>query len=147
MTVRRDLRFHADLFWDGESGAEVNAGRFPGLKLDMPVEFGGKGRYPCPDELFLAAIGGCLLTTFLHFKKKLNVNVAEFEISINGRLRGDTEGYKIAGIEAVISARAKKNDEKGLRRCIRLAKEYCHITRTLGKTVPIEIADRISFVD
>ena len=142
-----ELRFQANLTWDGESGGEVSAGKFQGLKLDMPTEFGGKGRYPCPDELFLSAVAGCLLTTFLYFKKRLSVHVIGFRISISATLRGGAEGYRLAGMEATILAEAKKSSEPEVRRCIELAKRYCHITRTLEKAVPIKILDRIMVVD
>jgi uncharacterized OsmC-like protein len=142
-----ELRFQANLTWDGESGGEVSAGKFQGLKLDMPTEFGGKGRYPCPDELFLSAVAGCLLTTFLYFKKRLSVHVIGFRISISATLRGGAEGYRLAGMEATILAEAKKSNEPEVKRCIELAKRYCHITRTLEKAVPIKILDRIMVVD
>jgi uncharacterized OsmC-like protein len=142
-----ELRFQANLTWDGESGGEVCAGKFEGLKLDMPIEFGGNGRYPCPDELFLSAVAGCLLTTFLYFKKRLNVHVIGFRISISATLRGGAEGYRLAGMEATIFAEAMKSNEPEVRRCIELAKQYCHLTRTLEKAVPIKILDRIMVVD
>jgi uncharacterized OsmC-like protein len=147
MMAMEDLRFQANLVWDGESGGEVSVGKFQGLKLDMPVEFGGNGRYPCPDELFLSAVAGCLLTTFLYFKKKMNVHVTGFRISISATLHGGREGYRLAGMEATIFAEAKKSNEPGLRRCIELARRYCHLTRTLEKAVPIKILDRIMVVD
>jgi uncharacterized OsmC-like protein len=147
MMAMEDLRFQANLVWDGESGGEVSVGKFQGLKLDMPVEFGGNGRYPCPDELFLSAVAGCLLTTFLYFKKKMNVHVTGFRISISATLHGGREGYRLAGMEATIFAEAKKSNEPGLRRCIELARRYCHLTRTLEKAVPIRILDRIMLVD
>jgi uncharacterized OsmC-like protein len=143
----KDLTFQANLVWDGESGGEVRAGKFEGLKLDMPIEFGGNGRYPCPDELFLSAMAGCLLTTFLYFKKKLRAHVKGFRISINGTLHGGREGYRLAGMEATIFAEANKSNEAEVRRCVELAKQYCHLTRTLEEAVPIRILDRIVLVD
>jgi uncharacterized OsmC-like protein len=141
-----NLRFRARLRWDGESGGEVSTGRFRGLKLDMPIKFGGKGRYICPDELFLSSVAGCLLTTFLYFRKRFDVHLKGFEISINGTLHARSDGYKMSEIKATIFAKTKKNDEVGVRRCIKLAEEYCHITRTLEKTVPIKFIERIKVV-
>jgi uncharacterized OsmC-like protein len=141
-----DQKFRASLIWDGASGAEVHTQKFRGLKLDMPTKFGGKGRHPCPDELFLSGVAGCLLTTFLYFKKKLKINIEGLEIVISGTLRAGSEGYRISGIRAIISARARRSDEMNVRRCIELAREYCHITRTLEKVIPIEIIGRLELV-
>ena len=52
------LEYVAELIWDNQSGGEINIRNFPPIKLDTPVEFGGKGKYPCPDELFVSAMGG-----------------------------------------------------------------------------------------
>jgi len=74
MMPTKSLIFETKLIWDGEGGGEVKAKESKDLKLDMPVEFGGKGRYPCPDELFLAGLAGCLLKTFLYFRNKAQLS-------------------------------------------------------------------------
>lgn len=61
------MSFPVELKWDGETGATALT-KGQQLKVDMPVEFGGLGRAPCPDELLAASVAGCLLTTFLYFK-------------------------------------------------------------------------------
>ncbi len=65
------IKFRARLSWDGESGAEINIKHFKTLKLDMPTRFGGKGRYPCPDELFLSSVAGCLNYNLSLFQEKV----------------------------------------------------------------------------
>ena len=114
--------------------------------MDMPIRFGGKGRYMCPDELFLSSVAGCLLTTFLYFRKRLDVHLEGFEISINGTLHARSEGYRMSEIKVTVFAKTKKNDEIGVRRCIKLAEEYCHITRTIERVIPIKIIERIEVV-
>ena len=75
MTFPKNLEYMVELFWDGKCGADIHIRGIPRLKLDMPVKFGGKGRSPCPDELFSSALGGCLLTTFPHFKDRLKLDL------------------------------------------------------------------------
>jgi len=91
----RHLECQIHLFWDGESGGEID---FKGsaLRLDTPVEFGGKGRYPCPDQLLFSAVGGCLLTTFLYFQRKLSFRLDGLQITVGGDIDLDgPEGYRI----------------------------------------------------
>ena len=142
----KDERFSASLAWDGQSGARAQIGDFPRIRLDMPHRFGGKERYPCPDELFLASIAGCLLTTFLYFKKKMRVNVKSVDISISSTLTTRPEGYGISGLKATMYARSTKEDKANARRCINLAIEYCHITRSLEKAIPIHVTGRVHVV-
>jgi uncharacterized OsmC-like protein len=141
-----DEKFTANLDWDGETGAKIRAGKFEGLRLDMPKRYGGKGRYPCPDELFLSGVAGCLLTTFLYFRKKLRIKIKRLDISISGTIRREVEGYRISGIRATISVETRKGNEVDVKRCIDLTKEYCHITRSLEKALTVEIVDKIEIV-
>jgi len=143
MIPARSLEFKAKLIWDGESGGEAKVRKSKDLKLDMPVEFGGKGRYPCPDELFLAGLAGCLLTTFLYFRNKLSFYMEHFEILTGGKLSAESDGYRIGGIEATIRVKTNRSEKTKVRRCIELTKKYCHITRTLEKAIPIRISGRI----
>lgn len=111
MASPRNLKYKVELIWDMESGGKVHIRKFPLLRLDMPVEFGGKGRFACPDELFFSAVGGCLLTTFLYFKEKLKLHLRGLQVLVKGmaELIG-TEGYRITGIEAIIHIKVSRRD-------------------------------------
>jgi len=143
---RRNLRYGIHLVWDKRSGGEVTTEKSQTLKLDIPVEFGGEGRYPCPDELFLSSVGGCLLTTFLFFKNKLNLHLDGLSISVNGTIdRIGLEGYRVTGIEAEVHVETKESEKENAEKCVEMTKTYCHITRTLEKAVPIKINEDIKF--
>ena len=144
MSSIQHLKYEVELTWDRESGGKVCVGKFSTLTVDMPVEFGGKGRFPCPDELFFSAVGGCLLTTFLYFKEKLKLRLEGLWVLVKGtvELLGP-EGYRITGIDAVIRAETGENEKQRAEKCAEFAKEYCHITRTLERAIPIRISAEI----
>lgn len=123
--------------WDGETGGLAEAKEHR-VRLDTSREFGGLGRSLCPDELFLTSIAGCLLTTTLYFKNKFRVDMNEIrvEATLTIDLMG-REGYRITGVKAHM--RAKGEDREKVKKCIETAKEYCHITRSIEKSIPIEI--------
>ena len=126
--------------WDGESGGDATFNNDYSLKIDTPIKHGGLGRGLCPDELFFASIAGCLTTTFLFFKRKLRLKINGLEISVNGEIdsRG-SRGYFIGHIRAVMRIKVNNGDEERAQRCSDLAKEYCHITRSIEGSLPIEI--------
>lgn len=86
MSSPKSLEYQTHLSWDGKSGGEAKFTGHPPLSLDTPTEFGGGGRYPCPDELFFSAIGGCLLTTFLYFKRRAKLEIDDLHISVKGKV-------------------------------------------------------------
>ncbi len=143
----KKIRCMVRVVWDMESGGVSYIRDLTPLILDTPVEFGGRGRSYCPDELFLSAIGGCLLTTFLYFKRRLRLNIKGLQVSIYGStdLIGP-EGYRITGITAVIHVEVNVEEKEKTEECIELTREYCHLTRSLEHTIPIKIKHEIRTV-
>ena len=141
------LKYEVELAWDKETGGEARIGKFPPLKLDMPIEFGGKGRFPCPDELFFSAVGGCLLTTFLYFKEKLRLHLRGLQVSVKGVVDLiDKKRYQITGIEALIKVETDENEKLKAKECAELARDYCHITRSLEPSFPIKVSAEIQIL-
>ena len=140
----KSRRYRPKLLWDGRSGGEVNFQDHPPLRLDMPKEFGGEGRYHCPDDLFFSAIGGCLLTTFLYFQRKLDFQLNGLQILIDGSVNlVGPEGYRITGLKAKLRIETVKGEEEKATECFELMKDFCHITRTLEGAVSMEITKEI----
>jgi uncharacterized OsmC-like protein len=135
------------LTWDGQSGAEVKIGTTHTLRLDLPLEFGGMGRYPCPNELFFASIGGCLLIEFLYFKNKLNFTLMGLQVDVEGTEEmSGLEGYRITRIKATLTVKTIESDQDEAETCVELTKKYCPLTRTLEKAVLIDFITRILIV-
>lgn len=142
--MKDELEYRVEVTWDKETGGEADIEHFPALRLDIPVEFGGGGRYPCPDELFLSAVAGCLLTTFLYFKKVMKLHLEDFHVSAKQTIeKPKQDGYRITGIDALISVKVKTQERRKAERCVELAKQYCHITRTLETAIPLRISTQI----
>jgi uncharacterized OsmC-like protein len=136
--------FNIGLTWDGQSGAEVTIGETHTLRLDMPTEFGGLERYPCPSALFFASIGGCLLTEFLYFQKQLNFNLKGLHVDVGGNEEmSGPEGYRITRIKAAVTVKTLERDKDEAEICVELMKRYCPLTRTLENAVPIDIITQI----
>jgi organic hydroperoxide reductase OsmC/OhrA len=130
-----------ELSWDGETGGSVECDDCGDLRIDMPEEFSGNGRSPCPDQLFLASLGGCLLTTFLHFAKRLQLEVQDVNIFVGGKifLRKGV-GYRIGLVEAKIRVMADTEDMELAEKCSELARDYCHITRSIEDAIRVDVS-------
>lgn len=140
------MKYQIKLSWDGKSGGELNFKNYPKMRLDTPIEFGGTGRYPCPDDLFFSSVAGCLLTTFLYFKRKLKLHLEGLQILINGNVDFiGPKGYRITRVKAVMHIKTRKNEEEKVKKCVELTKDFCHITRSIEKTIPIEISMKLTY--
>jgi uncharacterized OsmC-like protein len=139
----QNLKYTIELNWDMESGGEAHIDNLPAVKLDLPKDFGGKGRFPCPVELFLSSVGGCLLTTFLYYRRKLRVLLHGLQVEVKGSVDLVGEAYQITGIEVVIKVETDEDEKTKAEECVELTKYYCLLIRVLEQTVPIETSVEI----
>lgn len=144
----KKLKFEVTLSWDPEKGGKAQIGTFPPMEFDTPLEFGGESRYPCPDEIFFSAVGGCLITTFLYFKKRLKLDLRGIQVTVQGTVAPvGPKGYRIKGIEAFVNVEADEKERSKAEKCAKLAIEYCHITRSLEDGIPVEADYQIRIPD
>jgi organic hydroperoxide reductase OsmC/OhrA len=140
----KKIEFKAELSWDGKTGGEIIVGKGFKLHVDTPKEFGGEGKNPCPDEFFFSAIGGCLLTTFLYMKKKLEFNLKDLRIVVVGDVQSrGPEGFRVAGARVNLSVETDAEGEAQARKCIEMTEKFCHITQSLEKANPIRILSNV----
>jgi len=140
----KSLQYEITLVWDTESGGRAFIRDFRPVEFDMPTEFGGRSRFPCPDEFLFSAVGGCLLTTFLYFKKKLRLSLRDLRVSVRGTVDSvGPMGYRITGIEVSIGVGVDAREKTKAEKCVELAKDYCHITRSIEAGVPVEVLPNV----
>jgi len=140
-----ELSFRADLAWNGSTGARVILGSSSSLSIDMLPEFGGKGEGFCPDELFFASIGGCLLETFLFVQKKLRLDLAGLRVVVIGEVgHPDARGYELISIKAIFHIKTSSASVVKAEECVRLTRDFCHLTRLIEKSTIFELTSKIS---
>lgn len=136
-------KYKVELIWDKQTGGLAGIEGQPKLKFDIPKKYGGLGRYYCADEIFLASLGWCILATFIDFKRKLRLPLKDVRVSLSSSIELRNDGYHIARIQGSLDAIVKKGQQANAERCAELAKEYCHLTRAIRKTIPIEISTNV----
>ena len=148
MELPKNLEYEVKLIWDKQSGGDAYMRSFPKVKLDMPLEFGGKGRSPCPDELFLSSVGGCLLTTFLYFTERLKLDLRGLKVSVQGMVDYvGPRGYRISEIKILISVEVPRGENSKAEECAELATDYCHLTRSLEEGIRTKILSEVQFIN
>ena len=144
----KKVEYDVNLVWDMESGGDVYVKRFPKLKLDMPVEFGGKGRSPCPDEYFLSAVGGCYLTTFLYFKERLGLRPRGLKITVQATANYIVpKGYRITETRVFMHVTVDAEEKEKAEECIELAREHCHLAHSIKQGLPIKVLHDVKIHD
>lgn len=136
--------FRAKVSWkEGKKGILEFEGK-PELEFATPPEFGGPKETFSPEELFVAAINSCTLTTFLYFAERLGVRLLKYSCTAEGAVE-KTEGpyvFKEVTLRPTIEVEGKEMAKKAAR-AIELAHKYCIVTRSVDKQVKIRVGPTI----
>jgi len=72
--------------WQGEKKGQLTAQDKDSLMVATPPEFRGHPGIWSPEDLFVAAVNGCIMTTFLYFIEQKNIQIASYESEAEGVL-------------------------------------------------------------
>ena len=139
MKYDEKLVYNANIRWDKATGGIIDFGNCENLRIDTPIEFEGRGLAPCPDKLFLASIGGCLLNTFTNLARKLDLPFLDAIVSVKASLSLHRDGYIFDYINAELRICCSKEHYELAERCGVLARNYCHITRSIEPALPVNV--------
>lgn len=87
MAIRaKSFRYVTSVRWTGEKkGAMTVAGK-PPVEVATPPEFKGHEGIWSPEDLYVAAVNSCILTTFLAFAGRAGLAFEEYESEAEGLL-------------------------------------------------------------
>ena len=134
----KHLEFNVNVKWNGSQGGIVTTKEGHCVEFAIPETFGGQGKAFCPDELFAASIAGCLMNTFLHTRERLGLEMEAFSIHSQVKVAFEHGRYQITKVIVDGTLVIDENDTELGEECLRIAKDYCHITRSLESCIPIE---------
>jgi organic hydroperoxide reductase OsmC/OhrA len=139
------LPFRVNVTWSGD-GAGRGEVRVAGLASPVPVggatELGGCGKGANPEELLLASLGACYVTTWAIFLKKLGLDYSDPAVGVDGQLEKDPAGgYRMVGtrIRARVPASLLEKDREKVEKTLALAEKYCIISKVARQAMPVEV--------
>src|SRR5271154_7584797 len=114
------------------STSEATIGRHKVL-IDRPVAKGGGDTGPMGGELFLAAVGGCFMSTLLAAIKAREAEIANVRVEVTGSLADSPARF--SAIELQVSADG--GDRVLLERLVAIAARGCIMMNTLRATLDV----------
>ena len=132
------LEYHAQSVWDGKTGGTITASDERNIVYDTPKTYAGRGEGICPDEIFIAAVLGCLNNTLLDFQRRFELELVSFHLNGKVTINFDGEGYRIDGVEVTGEVVVGEDELETGQRCVELMCQYCHLTRTTKDCIPFK---------
>ena len=94
----RTFRYHTQLDWAGGRAGNLSGNEKPSFRVASPPEFKGEAGVWTPEDLFIASVEICTMTTFLAFAQRLGLPLASYTSNAEGTLEFVDGGYEFTKI-------------------------------------------------
>lgn len=131
--------FKTTLIWrHGKTGVVHVEGR-PEMGVATPPEFDGPEGYWSPEDMFLASVNSCIMTTFLYFAERFAVSFESYESGVSGEV--ELLGGKFAFTKIVVTPRIAIADESGMQKvqdAMSRSERYCLVSASVKTPIDVE---------
>lgn len=137
--------FETKLIWKEGKQARLIGRERPLLEVAAPEEFGGPGRIWCPEELFVASIESCLMSTLLYFAERFGLSLQAYSSRSRGVLAKTAEGLRFSGVDVRIEVAWRDGESLEKAGSLRLKEKlekYCPVSASLNCPVSIALEMR-----
>jgi len=87
MAIRpKSYRYTTSVRWTGEKKGMMDVAGKPSVEVATPPEFKGHEGIWSPEDLLVASVNSCIMTTFLAFAERAGLGLEEFESEAEGLL-------------------------------------------------------------
>ncbi len=134
----KSFTYKTNLKWmEGKSGMLSSAGK-TAFKVASPPEFKGEAGVWTPEDLFVASVEICHMTTFLAYAERKNLQIISYQSHANGVLEFINGEYRFTRIvlfpTVVISNSVHEEDVHGL---LREAHKHCLVANSIASIVEV----------
>jgi organic hydroperoxide reductase OsmC/OhrA len=133
MKRQKSYLFKNTVFKEGDESAKTVFSGPGELEVGPAPEFKGSPETLNPEEMFVAAVNNCLMTTFFYFVGKLNVEILSYYSDAEGQVEKGKDGFRFTTVQ--IRAKVMLSDHRfveKVREFGNLAEKYCLVSRSLA---------------
>jgi len=91
-TKYKSFHYQTELKWVGQRAGMIGSNGKPEFRVASPPEFKGEAGVWTPEDLFVASVEACTMTTFIAFAERRNLAVVSYTSFAEGvleNIRGD----------------------------------------------------------
>jgi uncharacterized OsmC-like protein len=107
--------------------------------VDTMPEFGGRNAGPCPVELMLASLTGCIVETVIYITERARIGLGDVRAATIAVVAKNDQAYNLTKIETTLKVQVLSNKERA-KECLGLLDKYCIITKLLMEAIPIKVS-------
>lgn len=141
----KTFEYTTNTTWKQNRVGIIGSNGKPALEVASPPEFKGVPGVWTPEDMFVAAIETCHMTTFLAFASRANIGLKSYESTARGTLEFDGDGYRFTKVvltpQVVVDA---NTDVDQVMDIIHNAHNSCLVGRSV--TTNIEVQPTVTVV-
>ncbi len=136
---RKTWRYTNTVTWkDEKKGLLISQGK-PGLQVATPPDFGGHEGIWSPEDLFVAAVNACIMTTFLYYRAKADIDLLSYSSTAEGTVEFGQKGLLFSRVEVKPVVRiASETHREQTEETMRQAERACLISSSINSAVVVE---------
>ena len=140
MTIRaKSYRYSTSVQWTGEKKGALTAVGKPSVEVGTPPEFKGHEGIWSPEDLYVASVNVCILSTFLAFAGRAGIAFEKYESEAEGLLEfvGDRFVFTKIIVRPRIALRPGEERAKA-EEILHQAERSCLISNSIRTEVVLE---------
>lgn len=134
-----EYEFPTNLRWTEKKKGVFEVEGKPPLEVACPPEFGGHEGFWSPEDLFVASLELCIMTTFLDLIGKMRKEIVYYKSNAKGIARMDGKHFRFTNLYVKASIGVKnETDLERARRAMSLSKDTCLVTGSTTAEVDVD---------
>jgi organic hydroperoxide reductase OsmC/OhrA len=141
MSIDKKNSYTHKLSWQKDKVGKLSADKKDIIDIATPVDFGGPSGFWSPEDLFVASVNSCIMTTFLYFIEKRKIKLLEYESQAEGFI--EKKDSKLTFSEIIIKSviSVAKDDFQKVKKIAELAKKHCLVSNSIN--CPVKFIPKI----
>ncbi len=131
--------YRTSVKWTGQrTGTAASPGK-PDVQVATPPEFKGHEGIWSPEDLFVASVNVCLMTTFLAFAERAGLALADYESEAEGRLEMADGRFQVTSItlRPIVTLKPGGDAAKAME-ILAKSEDNCFISNSVRSKVVLE---------
>ena len=131
--------YQTNLRWTDEKKGILSCDGKPDINVACPPEFGGHPGIWSPEDIFLASVEICTMTTFLWYVNKENLSIKSYDSEANGTVEMSGGVFQFSSITIKVRIGiSSKDDRSRVEKMMKKVERACLITNSIRTDVNIE---------
>ena len=124
--------------WNGERKGTLSSLEKPDMEIATPPEFKGHRGVWTPEDLLVASVNSCIMTTFLYYARKEHLDFTGYESSAEGVLERVDNAFMIShiSVKPIVTIRDREDTDR-TKRIIEMSGRNCLISESVKSKVEV----------